>query len=60
MDPYSNPYIILNNNPYNPFTHSLPSIRELSTDDVSSRTSRTEGIPVEYTRAQTLEATTCR
>ena len=28
MDPYSSPYIIPNNNPYNPFPHSLQSTRE--------------------------------
>ena len=31
MDPYNSPYIIPNNNPYNPFLHSLPSTREFST-----------------------------
>ena len=28
MDPDSSPYIIPNNNPYNPFPHSLLSTRE--------------------------------
>ena len=28
MDPYSSPYTILNNSPYNPFPHSLLSTRE--------------------------------
>ena len=28
MDPYSSPYIIPTNNPYNPFPHSLLSTRE--------------------------------
>ena len=30
MDPYSSPYRMLNNNPYNPFPHSLLSAREFS------------------------------
>ena len=28
MDPYSSPYIILNDSPYNPFPHSVLSTRE--------------------------------
>ena len=31
MDPYSSPYIIPNNNPYNPFLHSLLSSRRSAT-----------------------------
>ena len=29
MDPYSSPYIIPNNSPYNPFPHSFLSTREI-------------------------------
>ena len=31
MDPYSSPFIVLNNNPYNPFPHSLLSTRKMMT-----------------------------